>query len=273
MRLHNIPALLAAPLLLAGFASCDTVDENDRIIPVEKIESQRVVLVQEFSGQNCRNCPGGADAIHDILSVYPENVVAVGMHPSGTPNSGPMFGTNTTSEIATEMYDFYGRPAEFPCAIINGTEFSINPSKWFELTLSQMVLAPEITLTVEAAASGQGEEKKIEAKYSVEYNERIFDNLNIVVWLTESNVVAAQNVYGDRVRDYVHNHLLRASFCENVEGVNLGDSFKIGETSEGSLTLTPDKAWNLENCEVIAYVYRTSDHYVPQAAKCHIKIN
>ncbi len=270
MKHQNITALLSAPLLLAGFVSCDKVDEDDRIIPVEKVESQRVVLLQEFSGQQCRNCPGGADAIHDILSIYPDNVVAVSMHPAGTPNSGPFLGTNTNSEIATEMYDFYGRPNEFPSAIINGTEFSINPSKWFEMCLTQMVLIPEISVTVEASASA-GEDPVITAKYAVEYNEPIYDNLNIVVWLIENDIVAAQNVYGKPTRDYVHQHLLRASFAEDVEGISLGSSFKIGETSEGSLSLTPDKSWNLENCQVVAYVYRTSDKYVEQAAICDVK--
>lgn len=271
MRLQNISALLSAPLILAGFVSCDTVAEDDRIIPVEKVESQRVVLLQEFSGQNCRNCPGGSDAIHDILSVYPDNVVAVAMHPKGTPNSGPLLRTDTTSEIATEMYDFYGRPAEFPCGIINGNEFSINPNKWFELCLTQMVLPPEVTVSVEASGKA-GEDPSVTAKYSIVYNEPIYDDLNVIVWLIENDVVAAQNVYGDRVPRYVHQHLLRASFTEKVEGIALGNSFKIGESSEGTLTLAPQQAWNLENCEVVAYVYRSSDNYVYQAAISHISL-
>ena len=49
------------PLIVASVAmflsSCANVDEGDRYIKVESSDAKRAVLVEEFTGQKCINCP------------------------------------------------------------------------------------------------------------------------------------------------------------------------------------------------------------------------
>lgn len=269
MKAYRFLPLLAAPVLL-GLTACDDIAENDRIIPVDRIESDRVVLLQEFSGQRCRNCPDGAEAIHNILNEYPDNVVAVSMQPAGTTFSGPYRGSDLTSEQATFMYDFYGRPTEFPYAIINGnldlSEESNrkNYNVWATMTIMAMLDAPVMTLEVES--SYDPATRTVTATYSAEAQEELYDDLKVVVWLTEDGVVGAQDVHGRPVMDYVTNHLLRASLT-GEDGVSIGSYFKIGQVAEGTVSTVIADNWNADNCHVMAYVYRTSDKYVLQAAK------
>ncbi len=270
MKAYRFLPLLALPAL-AALTACDDVAEDDRIIPVDRIESDRVVLLQEFSGQRCRNCPDGADAIHSILAEYPDNVVAVSMHPAGTTFSGPYRGTDITCDEATYMYDFYNRPTEFPYAIVNGnldiSEESNrkNYNVWATMTIMAMLQAPEMSLEVEATYDAAT--RTVTATYSAEALEELYDGHNIMVWLTENDIVAAQDVHGRPVNDYVSNHILRASF-NGEAGESIGSDFLIGQKAEGSVSLVLDEKWVPENCEVVAYVYRPSDKYVLQAAKC-----
>ena len=50
-----IPLLIASVAIL--LSSCANVDEGDRYIKVESSEAKRSVLVEEFTGQKCINCP------------------------------------------------------------------------------------------------------------------------------------------------------------------------------------------------------------------------
>ncbi len=41
----------------AALTSCDNVAEDDRFIKLPPIEADRAVLIEDFTGQNCLNCP------------------------------------------------------------------------------------------------------------------------------------------------------------------------------------------------------------------------
>jgi hypothetical protein len=85
MKLKNI--LLGAASAIAIFATvaCQEVDPNDRLIYVKPAEAGRAVLIEDFTGQNCKNCPNGTTIINDIIKTHGEDkVIAVGIH------SGPL---------------------------------------------------------------------------------------------------------------------------------------------------------------------------------------
>lgn len=279
MKLHKIMTALAAPALLASMVSCDDIAEDDRIKPVDKIVSDRVVLVQEFSGMMCSNCPLGADAIHSMIKAYPENIVAVGMHPEGVTFTRPLRGLDLTSKIATYMYDFYGRPTEFPQAVFNGDveEMSKNYALWPAEAIKRLLDAPILKIDLDATYSeGATDElpegRVVTANYTVEFQEETTENLNLCVWLVENDIVGGQTQPNGRpIYDYVHQHVLRASLTEDA-GKNLGGSFKIDQKAEGSVQISIDPKWKPENCQIVAYVYNTADKSVKQAGICDITI-
>ena len=99
MKLKNI--LLGAASAIAIFATvaCQEVDPNDRLIYVKPAEVGRAVLIEDYTGQECVNCPNGTNAINSIVETYGEkNVIAVGIH------SGPLASKGKTS-LATEIGD------------------------------------------------------------------------------------------------------------------------------------------------------------------------
>ena len=66
MKLKNI--LLGAASAIAIFATvaCQEVDPNDRLIYVKPAEVGRAVLIEDFTGQKCINCPNGTNAINNM---------------------------------------------------------------------------------------------------------------------------------------------------------------------------------------------------------------
>ena len=59
---------IVAGLLILALNSCDKVDEDDRFVYMKPEAMGRNVLVEDFTGQNCKNCP---DA-HVVIEQFQE---------------------------------------------------------------------------------------------------------------------------------------------------------------------------------------------------------
>ena len=73
---------MVAVLLISA---CSNIDESERLIYVEPAHVARAVLIEDFTGQRCVNCPNAVAEIERLQEAYgEENVIAVGIH------SGPL---------------------------------------------------------------------------------------------------------------------------------------------------------------------------------------
>lgn len=100
-NIYNKFAICAAALSLMA---CSNIDEDDRFIEVEPVEVAKRVLIEDFTGQRCVNCPNASEMIESLQEQYgAENVIAVGIH------SGPFSKTASGRPLSlwTETGDYY----------------------------------------------------------------------------------------------------------------------------------------------------------------------
>ena len=61
--------------------SCDEVSRDDRLTFVEPPEAGRAVLIEDYTGQYCVNCPRATEEIERLVEQYGDSVViAVAIH-------------------------------------------------------------------------------------------------------------------------------------------------------------------------------------------------
>ena len=61
--------------------SCDEMDPQDRLIYVEPPQVSRAVLIEDFTGQYCVNCPRATEEIERLVEEYGDTtVIAVAIH-------------------------------------------------------------------------------------------------------------------------------------------------------------------------------------------------
>ena len=77
MKIKVYITLLLATLLMQA---CGDIAEEDRLIYVKPAAVERSVLIEDFTGQRCVNCPNAADEIAKLHEQYGDAIIAVSIH-------------------------------------------------------------------------------------------------------------------------------------------------------------------------------------------------
>lgn len=242
--------LLCSSAILA-LASCDHVEGDDRYRPYvpETVEADKYLLVEEFTGMRCVNCPKGAETVHSITEALDGKVVAVCIHPEGHIFTEPIDGVDLTSPASTEIYNYYH--PNFPAAMFDGSRPNTNTARWLGVALKayQEPTPLNISVTTRYDASS----RKVKAHYTVTFLEDYAGELCVTAYLTEDGIKGEQeSLNGVTLHDYSHNHVLRAAIS-GVWGDKIGNAFTAHQIVEGDYEYTLKEEWNEDNCNVVVF--------------------
>ena len=247
-------------LLVLLTYSCSQISESERFIDVEPATVKRAVLIEEFTGQRCVNCPNAATEIARIQQSYGENVIAVAIH------SGPLaiFSRDQVTGLRTELgdtyYNYWGVEEE-PSALINRKGGVVRLNQWQAMIHDQLQLQTPLSLKVTCQTrTAGGIDIQVSIHSSVIYRGKL------QLWLTEDQVVAPQLMTdGTMNAEYVHQHVLRTA----VYG-DWGDDIELeaGETKDVHFEVTPSLDLNIAQVSVVAFVY--SQTGVDQVTSCRV---
>ena len=237
--------------------SCNDIAEGDRLVYVPPAEVNRAVLVEDFTGQRCPNCPNASVAIEELQKQYgADTIIAVGIY-SGTfghkPNGDPLPLTTTTGDEYYSKWPIEGQPA----VVFNrksGVVYDYNGG--YSPVVNAMLKEPtpvNLDMTVGFNADS--------TEMSVDVTALSAETVNgkLQVWVLEDGVIGPQIMptTGETNMKYVHNHVFRTSVTKET----WGDAFNItsGETAKATYKFTPDASWVKKNLSVVAFVYNDND--------------
>ena len=270
-------------LTVIGLAACSSVDEADRLTAVNTIYRdtipepkdtvaidyfmlyQRHALIEDFTGQNCVNCPNATDLIVSLQEMLGhENVVAVGIH------SGPLGvkASKNPEGLATDLGDTYYNYWKIemqPYGVIDRSDGPLSTDWWsakvsYDLSAEQWP-ATQCNIFIDTSKPDIIHVTLAGMKGTV--------NGKLQLWLTEDNITAFQKMPdGTTKTDYVHNHVLR----DAINGT-WGDDCSVaeGQLWEHDYTYTLNDTWKSENLNVVAFVY--NDNGVVQVTSTKLKSN
>ena len=253
---------------LVTFVSCDVIPENNRYIEVEDQGGERVqrLLIEEFTGHKCVNCPDGAAIVHEIQEYYPGRVVVVGIHAGmlATP-TGEFAKQNFMTADGTKYYNEFGVQGN-PAALLNrehfaGEDWAVRTKeKWMTYAISE--LGKEPVCEVLPTVTYNAETRELSVETEVEAYENMPADLNLQVQIVE-NVIGMQLKSGDVIdEEYEHNHVFRTSV--NGTWGEAIESLPAGEKKTYTCATTFNEKWVPENSAVVVFVYENSSKRVLQ---------
>ena len=296
-------------ILLFNITSCDIIEGpyliDNNTNPVDTNTFVKKVLIEDFTGHRCPNCPAAAEELVSLQDFYGDRVIGIAIHPSS-----PAFSTPSPLTASSYTYDFrtqFGDDIDnifeittvgLPRGMVNRTGFDtqhqLGKDEWSSIVQTELEKAPIFGITLSSNVSNGNGTVSITAEALTNINldkkEKIED-YNIVICLTEKNIVQWQkdNTAGD-IEDYEHNHVLR-TMINTTFGESIGNSFVDGDIWEKDYSIDITnlentnenyslntlfmgngncKEWNEDNMEIVVYIYNTSNYEIVQVEEIHL---
>jgi len=241
-------------------AACDYIAEDEQLIYEKPEPAKRVVLLEDFTGQRCVNCPTATDVIEQLQETYGEALVAVGIHGGPLAYTGNAKVVGLKTATGDEYYNYWKLEYQ-PVGLIN-RHGSVNYTDWAAVVKEELTKPAPLHLEGSAAFEGDAITIIIKAEGT---DGTVTGKLQ--VWVLEDGIKTLQLMpNGTANQEYIHNHVFRTA----VNGF-WGEDFSIkeAETVERTMTQTLDQNWNKDNLSIVAFVY--NDSGVQQATKFAIE--
>ncbi|MBS4012930.1 MAG: Omp28 family outer membrane lipoprotein [Bacteroidetes bacterium] len=230
-------------------------DNGDDGVVVKKI------LLEEFTGHLCPNCPEGKKVAQQLKELYGKKIVEISIH-SGTfaKPLGGAFANDYRTTFGDEITAYFG-VNQYPTGMISRTNYEgstvISPSAWGS-AISQIINEePTIKIKIETAYNATS--RKLEIDLTADMLSNLDGSYFITAFIVENGIISPQKTNDPEypsgvIVDYEHNHVLRAAvngtwgekYTET--GANTGDSFSF------NYSITLNQSWKAENCKVVSYI-------------------
>lgn len=272
---------LAGFLLLSGLAlllSCDQIEapytENpgDRCGDATGPMKIRRVLLEDFTGHLCGNCPLGHEKIQDLKELYCDHLIPISIH------SGNL--TELLSDTGMYSYNFVTPAAdsireEFqvnskPQGLINRSVYEgsrvLGVSKWDPAMDAQWQMAAQAELGI--VSSYDAANNRFQGTIDIEFFQAFDEEISLSLYVVEDSIIKWQKNYFTDPSDiefYVHRHVFRAAIG-GAFGKKLAGKVSSGQQFSRSFSFVPDPEWNREHLSLVAFVSRVSTKEVIQAS-------
>lgn len=270
MKIKNLFLGVATAAMAMAAASCSNIDEGDRLIYVKPAEVGRAILIEDFTGQKCINCPTGTEIINGIVDTYGEdNVIAVGIHSGPLGFAGNSKTVGLMTDTGNEYYTRWDKENKMgqPWVIFNRkTSPDSHYNNWAAMVGT--IISEKANLSVKIANAYDAATRTLTTTVGADgVNGTV--NGKLQVWIVEDGVKALQMMPdGSANKEYVHNHVFRAA----VNGTWGEDvTVKEGETTTKQYSYVLPEAWDADKIAVVAFVYNGGG--VENVAKKHLVVH
>ncbi len=223
----------------------------------------RNVLVEEFSGARCPNCPQGTLELDNLKELYDERLVILTIHAGDFAFTYPESRFDFTTPEGDELLRFLGNPLGYPSAVINrrrdpaSGSYQAFSTKWPSLISESLQESPVLTLNIDV--DYDSDTRILNARIQVFPEKGIEEETRLTVLLKEDHLVdpqADRAAESGRVDHYDHKNVLR-KILSDIDGDTLGDQMQAFESSERSFFYTlprEDNWWKEEDISIVAFV-------------------
>lgn len=260
-----------------------SVDSTYMVSPVPAADLHNV-LVEEFTGQSCSNCPSKHTLLEGIASANPGRVNIMGLYIFGFPQANPVAGSvhDLRDSVATTISNvIYGGVSAEPSGGIDRLAGSagglISYSPDWSSEISSRLSAPD-SVNLSVTSTYDASTNKATIKVKVIYVQPVTAKQCLSVAIVEDSTIDKQEEDTTIVQSYVFTNVFRGMASATPFGDPILDSLTTktaGRAYERTYIYTPKTITppvNPYHCRVIAFVNcnATGDYHVMQSAQCKL---
>ena len=284
--------LIIFGIIISTYPSCDIVESpymvNGNTNPVDTNNVVRKVLIEDFTGHYCSNCPDAANELSSLQNLYGDRVIGIAIHPDyGSftyPQSQGKYSYDFRTQWGVEINDLLGPIEGLPIGMINRGGLT-SWDNWGEAVLNEIEKDPIFSITLSSNMTSNNGTISVSIEVLTDFSEQY----NIVVCLTEDSIINWQLDGSQDEEFYEHNHILR-SIINTTLGDVISSSFTNGDTWSKDYVIDlasleqfnvnyslntlggngNSNGWIADNMSIVAYIYNTNNYEIVQVEEIHL---
>ena len=262
-------------IFLLTLCACDEIDEQERVQKVEFAAGgesgggggedsdfgAKNVLIEDFTGQLCNNCPLATNTISTLQETFGhDRVIPVAIHGGYLTLAAPTGLANAIGNTYTAERGVSSKPK----GEVDRTGQLLDQEKWGTTVLERIAMTAHVKLGVENIAFDADSR---ELSFSVKTAADLTGAQGLLqVWLTESHIHTYQKTpdpnrfpqypASGNDHNYEHNHVLRA--CVSAKD---GDALSLvaGGSDTRAYKYKLESDWVADNMSVIVIAYNAAE--------------
>lgn len=254
-------------LLVTG---CDKIDLDHVHKPFTASGQGKTVLIKDFTGVRCQNCPVAAETVHELQHQLGEDrVFVLSVHAGPLAMATGLFLDFTTEEGTA----WYGENSSNPLFSVDHVALTDGYTLYVEQVdapLSKALAEPQ-TFDILLTNNYDETNRELSVEADVVAAADASGSLYVTVCLVEDSIVGRQATPTGVNKEYVFRNVFRGT----LNGAE-GDAFFEGQTYVNDenvykYTTALDEAYNADQCYIMAYIYDKTDGKILQTAMKKIK--
>ncbi len=270
--------------IILGMMSCDKLEEPYFTEPVVQksdtialeaadtlnFDGKVVVLLEDYTGVKCVNCPAAAEIASNLQAQYGEHLIVLGVHPKSalqSPAGGfPDFRTDDGNE-----WNNYFNISAYPTGTVN-RQAAIGSASWATEVSNAIDGDAPVRLIVKSEYDDATRELKLSI-HSKFLQDIASDDVRLTICMMENNIIGKQVTSDGVVDDYVHRHVFRGT----ADGLTWGrvlssaESISAGSNFITNMKFTVNEDYNAEEFYIVALITDHNTRQVWMAAEKKIK--
>ncbi len=239
----------------------------------------RKVLIEDFTGHKCVNCPEAHQVVDELQDEFGDDVVAIAIHAGSfaEPSSSGHYTADYRTAVGNELNNTFD-VRFYPSGTINRKE---NATVYGSNTWKQEVrsiMGQEAIASIEVAPVYEEGTLLLGADVDVTFSEVPEGQVNVCVFVTESGIISAQKNNNESVGDvpdildYEHKHMLRGSMNGTWGEPVSSEAIEVENTYTKNYTgFSIEDNWNPANMSIVAFIYDQTTQEVLQVEEVHVQ--
>lgn len=272
-------------LALVSLYRCDYVKKPKEISPTTTNGNNNVItrniLLEDYTGHTCGNCPQAAVKLNEIHNLYGKKVIAIAVHAGffAEPTAAGTYSIDYRTPAGDAWDGFFGNSAAGnPNGMINRKDYTTsthikNHNAW----------ASEISNLINQAADAKiiltpnynTATKQLNLEVKTKFLKTLSNNYKLSVVLSEDSIISPQKDYSQNpstLYNYTHRHVLRGAINGNFgEVLNASAVAANDSITKVFSNYAINSAFNENKLYVIAFIYDAASYEIIQAEEIKIK--
>lgn len=263
------------------FVACDVIEPPYEEKPdINTDTTSRVVLLEEYTGFRCGNCPAAGEIAHHIKELFPNNVVLLSIHAGALAMPTPQHKYNFISQTMKDLENYFniGWGVGTPNGLVDRVAYNnslILPESEWQAAVTERLKSPAIA-KIELSPKYNESNKTISCDIKVKFLETNDNIFNITLYVVEDSIVQYQTDYRKNpidIYDFVHNNIVRDALTPtfgdalNTEQIKKDQEF----TKTYSKQIPSNADWRPQWIRIVAVLtIPEQGHAVYQAAEKYL---